>query len=522
MEVREVFTKAHATPFFNLATSPWVRVTVDGELQELSLEGVMRQAHLIEDIAESNSLTRAAFYRFLTTFLNYGIILSDVTRRDAGKMYQEGSGLSEDFMEALFAETGEHLWLFHPSKPFLQDPRLLSSIADLKAGEVKRISDLSLHLPGGSSSAWQVKPNAASMVEGRPYAQAARDLVTRWFYVLPGNTSKIRLQDGSLRGSQAGSPFSEGIADVTNAFYKSSSLLRSLLASLPSAWQEETGEEPEQLGWMDPAYPSIRASRLYQASVSNASSLLGPPVGGQVETIIRASVPFPKSKTDQIALLSRESDPFRLVERLTSKAGKETLKAVRLQPSSSGLETLNKLLRPSLVKDSPTSIINVSSTWLQGLVDITKLDLEILITSKQGNAAGPKYEEAQTAIYAASQIVLEDEATDRLRSILEASFKEKVGIRARLSSAVYQASRGRGTDNALGYSLVPVARTLWDERALAVVLRVYEGTIEDPFEALKKEALAAYDRAVAPIKNSPSHRAACIKARIYLKGMRNE
>lgn len=519
MDVREVFTSAHATPFFNLATDPWVRVVISEEVCTLSLKEAMQKAHLIEDIAEGNSLTRAAFYRFFSTFLNYGLVLADITRSEAGKMYQEGTGLSEDFIDTLFEDTKKYLYLFHPRKPFLQDLRLLSSIADLKPGEVKRISDLSLHLPGDSSSAWQVKPNAAPMMDGRSYAQTARDLVTRWFYVLPGNTSKIRLQDGTLRGSQAGSPFSEGIADITNSFYKSNSLLRSLLASLPASWQED--EDPA-LGWMDVHYPSISSSKIYQASTSSASALLGPAVDDKVETLLRASVPFSKLKTDQVALLSRESDPFRLVERVTSKTGKETLKTVRLQPSSSGLETLNKLLRPSLVKDSPTSIVNITNTWLQGIVDVSSLDLELLVTSKQGNAAGPKYEEAQTALYAAGQIVLQDEANLRLLSILEASFAEKVGIRARLSSAVYQASRGRGSDNALGYSLVPVARTLWDELALATVLKVYEGSIEDPFAALKKEALVAYDRAVSPIKNSPSHRAACIKARIYLKGMRNE
>ncbi len=271
---RTAIAAAHAEPRYNLAGEGWIPVLQAGAPRLVGVRELLAGAHQIGDLAVPHPLLRAALRRYLLA------LCADVVRADRNRdvgdwqdAHAANGGFTTGQIDELLARHGEHLYLWHPVSPFLQDQRLAETL--LKPNADLAVQDLVLHLPSGSSAAWWVKAGDPSLVGGLDPARTAMWLLARWFYAVNGNCADIVLPGGATVGAQHGGVYAETVAELTHAFrVDGQSLFRSLLRGLPATLGNAGADPTGSCAWLDPAQPGPSGHPLYQATINPAAVLL--------------------------------------------------------------------------------------------------------------------------------------------------------------------------------------------------------------------------------------------------------
>lgn len=433
---RTAIAAAHAQPRFDLADERWIPVVQAGATRTVGLRELLTRAHQIGDIALPHPLLRAALRRYLLA-LTADIIRADRDRDvdDWQDAHAANDGFSAEHVDELLSRHGEHLYLWHPASPFMQDHRLAQFL--LKPGADLPVQDLILHLPSGSSAAWWVKAGEPLLRGGLDPARTAMWLLARWFYAVNGNCADVHLPDGSTVGSQHGGVYAETVAAVSHAFrVDGRSLFRSLLRGLPATLGNAGEDLAGSCAWLDPAQPGPSGNPLYQATINPAAVLLtSRNDAGDTARFVRGSLPLPAAQTKQLRDLALQADRHRMVS--VNTAGK--LSTVRIAPGVQRTEVLRALHRAGLEGGQLHGVVNSADCWLPPSVDdVGQERLELLLVSKAGTGSSPVWDDIAgvdlPARYA-DQAHPDPQYVEHVRAAVKVAFDPKDGVRHRLERA---------------------------------------------------------------------------------------
>lgn len=525
--LRSQMQAAHSAPRVHLRTEPWIPVHArGGAAVELGLRDVLLRAHELADLAEPNPLTRAALRRYLTAIATVLVRRSAAGHELWEERLRDNRGFAPEQVEAVLADLDEHLWLYHPVTPFLQDRRLIAAMLSPK---LMSAAELVAHLPGETETAWFTKRTDPDATAGLTTAEAARALVTRWFYTINGNSADVTTSAGKV-SAQAGSAFSEGPAAITHVFRVSgtslfATLLRNLTADLVEATDGTTTADGP--AWADPSGPVVSGDPLYRYTLTATAALLGPPADGdRVVTVLRGPIPRPAHEVKQLRDSARDADPHRI---LITRAGAGGAKALRLFADDHRVHNLNQLRRavlPHATRSLHHGVAGEDRLWLHVSRSSRHGEtLELLLAMKQGAASAPKW--SQTATVALPALILDPDLAE-LDGILQACFDQRTGIKDRLTFAVSCALGRRDQDgkpaparasDLPAKAAVEVAKRAWLDVADAVVEQVRAGEVTEA-EARDRLWQAAHDAlrtATAPYAGTVRYAASIIVAERELR-----
>jgi len=260
-----------ATPRFDLCTQPWLPVLLDGDVVLWSLEQLLAGAHRTQGFAVASALQRHALLRFCTALV-MALHLFDPDH-DWRRVVRAGAPLPADATSQLLERLRAHLWLQHPTTPFLQDPTLPARITnrvgrnDGPTDVTDPCSALLAHLPLNSSPAWWYKPGEAGELTN---AELARGLVVRHYAALPGNEAGTE-PDG--RRFSPGGQMISGPNDSSEVFWHTGTLAGTLVAGLRADDLDRIGQG-SRFFWEAPDDPQLHQDPLWRATVSAAATLL--------------------------------------------------------------------------------------------------------------------------------------------------------------------------------------------------------------------------------------------------------
>ncbi len=103
---------------YNLIHKPWIPcLTLEDEVIELGLLGMLVQAHRLREIADPSPLVVIALHRLALAVLHR--LFGPKTYSAWGELWEEGEWPGEP-LAAYFEEWRDRFDLFHPEKPFFQ------------------------------------------------------------------------------------------------------------------------------------------------------------------------------------------------------------------------------------------------------------------------------------------------------------------------------------------------------------------------------------------------------------------
>ncbi len=433
---RTAIAAAHAEPRYNLADEGWIPTLQAGEPRLVGVRELLADAHRIGDLAVPHPLLRAALRRYLLA------LCADVVRADRNRdvgdwqdAHAANAGFTTGQIDELLARHGEHLFLWHPLSPFLQDQRLARTL--LKPNADLAVQDLVLHLPSGSSAAWWVKAGDPSLVGGLDPARTAMWLLARWFYAVNGNCADIVLADGSTVGAQNGGVYAETVAKLTHAFrVDGQSLFRSLLRGLPATLGNASADPTGSCAWLDPAQPGPSGHALYQATINPAAVLLtGRDGAGDTTRFVRGAVPLPAAQTKQLRDLALQADRHRIVS--VDAAG--TSSTVRIPPGVQRTEVLRLLHRAALEGGQLVGVVNSADCWLPtSAATIEQERLDLLLVSKAGTGSSPVWDDMSGVDLPArytDPAHPDPRYVEHVRAAVKVAFDPKDGVHQRLERA---------------------------------------------------------------------------------------
>lgn len=440
-QARVNLQEAHATPVYDLTVETWIPVLRDGSVVCVGLRALFADAHRITDIAVPNPLLRAALRRFL------GALTADLIRRNRHTsadewldIHSDETGFTVTQIDGLFAAHQPHLWLWHPSSPFLQDRRLSTTL--VKPQDDQPVQELVLHLPSGSSAAWWVKAGEPALQGGLPPDQSALWLIARWFYAINGNCGTVQLSDDTLGTSQGGGTFAETIATVTHAFrVDGASLLRTLLRGQPE-WlntgvaYSDSDSSLYSCAWLDLEQPRPSPDPLYGSTVNVASVLLsGIDEYGNTTRFVRGPTPLPKLDAKNLRDEALKNDAHRVIFR-----GDKGDSVLRVLPSSMRSDVLQAFHRTGFDSHNLHGVINSANCWLSvDHLTVEQERLELLLIAKGGTGPSPVWEEVSGVEFPARYLDPghpNPQITEHIRAAVAIAFDPKTGVRQRLEWAV--------------------------------------------------------------------------------------
>lgn len=516
-QARTRIAAVHAVPRFDLTLEPWIPVLHAGEVRTVGLGELFRDAHHISDLAIPNALLRASVRRLLSA------LTADLVRREENLLvddwellHADNTGFTPEQVQALLNGHADHLWLWHPQTPFLQDPRLAAGLVKPHADQP--VQELLLHLPSGSSAAWWVKAQEPALLGGLGPAQTALWLTARWFYAINGNCGDLRLPDGSTVSSQAGGAFAETVATITHAFrVDGTSLFRSLLRGLPTALPEGPGElsghqsPPASCAWLDTEQPRPSADPLYLATLNPSALLLAArDDSGNTTRFVRASTPLSGDVAKSLRDVAMNQDRHRI----TTVTDKGTLQAIRVLPTTLHGDLLQAFHRAGFDGQRLVGVINSSDCWLHAdapTVDGERLDL--LLVRKGGTGSSPVWEELVGVELPARQVDPSHpnpRVVEHVRAAVQVAFDPKTGVRPRLEWAVADLLAQPGPegwkrpkrDNTTAQALTEAAVHAWLARTADAFEDVLSSTDPDDLtrwkNAVWNAARAAFDDVAKP------------------------
>ncbi len=116
------------TEHYNLLDTPWLPVRLaNGEVREMGLLEVFREAGCISALAETEPPSVIAQYRLLLAITHRALLLEYGAWKDSGRLRWFREGLPIDVVERYLERWRERFWLFHPQYPFMQVAALASA-----------------------------------------------------------------------------------------------------------------------------------------------------------------------------------------------------------------------------------------------------------------------------------------------------------------------------------------------------------------------------------------------------------
>lgn len=520
--LRRQLLEAHATPRVDLVSEQWIPI-IDrtGNVRRVSVEDLLLHAHEIKDLAESDPIIRAALRRFIQALTAQTVRLAGASNSEWLSRCEDSPRFKESEVAALIADQRKYLWLYHPEFPFLQDIRLIDA---LTKPEALSTDELTAHLPGRSEAAWFVKVNDPLSGKGIEPTAAARGLVARWFYHLPGNSSSVLTPDGT-DSAQYGGAFSEGVATTTHAFRVSpSSLATTLLRNLTSEMVKNPANASYAgLAWSYHDRSAISQDALYLSTLTASSTLLAPIAsGGHIKLLVRGPIPQNKETVKQARESALQSDPHRIIVQSTKKDGNLVPKVIRKSPSTHPLRILDSIHREALNTEQGhlRGIITDSDLWLTGVRGRHDETIELFLADKQGNGASPKWKEVRTVNLPAAQMDPEAPAFQELIPILTECFENKIGIMDKLKWAICDALNDNNPKDRSDATnrLVKIAQSRWLELAAA---RIEYATINKTppvktNQALYVDAREVFQEILRPYTATTRYVASVVRAQKHI------
>ncbi|WP_307848453.1 type I-E CRISPR-associated protein Cse1/CasA [Streptomyces sp. RK31] len=195
-----------SSPHFETDKEPCIPVLFpDGRQEELGWRDVLLRAHLIKDLALPVPPAASAVLRLLVVMAARVSGLDARGRRRMTarqwaarrrELLAQPAGFDPDAVHAYF---DAYVWdLFHPARPFLQDPRLASQCPQ-RAG----VNKLVFGRPEGNNLSW-LSPHSDSDPQPVPSAQALWHMLIHHYYGAAGQWSVRTVGDRSLSRAKAG------------------------------------------------------------------------------------------------------------------------------------------------------------------------------------------------------------------------------------------------------------------------------------------------------------------------------
>lgn len=479
---RTALVALHSNPLFDLQHEAWIPVLRDGAVTHVGLRELFTTAHLLTDLAVPQPLLRAGLRRFLEALTAEVIIRSpDLTSNDWRTSHANNVGFTADQVDALFDAHGDHLWLWHPTSPFLQDQRLADTAT--KPQDTLPITDMVLHLPSGSGKAWWVKAGEPALDGGLDPAGTALLLIARWFYAANGNCASVRLADGTLIGSQQGGAFADTVATVTHAFRTDpTSLYRTLVRGVPKALVtlDLASNMPAQLGscaWLDLTQPHDSPSPLYRATLNAAAVLLTgrDDRSGAVTTWLRGSAPLDRENAKRLRDTTRDADPHRIVRVANGKSS-----VVRIAPGALRAEAVREFHRDALASARLSGVVASGDCFITPTrAQIAREQIELFLATKGGTGTSPVWDDLAAMTLPALTIDPDSPDWADVVAVVSVAFAPKTGVQAALETAIRDLLAQRSPD---GWQHLK-----WDDRSFAGLrskaVAVWLATIGDAFNA---------------------------------------
>jgi hypothetical protein len=427
----------HAMPEFDLQHEPWIPILRDATVRQVGLRTLLTDAHRITDIAVPQPLLRAGLRRFLTA-LTADLIRHDTSLDDDAweRAHARNNGFTAGQVDRLLAIHADHLWLWHPKSPFLQDQRLAESSTKPQAD--LPIQDMVLHLPSGSTMAWWVKAGEPALDGGLAPAATALLLIARWFYAANGNCGDVRLSNGNTVGSQSGGVFAEGVAPITHAFrVDATSLFRTLVRGLPKRLIGSSAtSNPVTAGcaWLDLRQPRRSGDALYLATLNPAAVLLtGQGDDGAVTAWLRGSTPIPGEDAKALRNAANDADQHRIS--WIQPNGK--LSRVKIDPGALRAEAVQQFPREAIGARQLTGVVVSSNCFIvpdRASIDAERLDL--LLVTKGGTGSSPVWDDMAGLELPARYVDPDTPNFAEVRTLVAAAFDPKDGAQVQLERAI--------------------------------------------------------------------------------------
>lgn len=241
-------------PSFDLATEPWIPVRyvpgIDGPA-EVGLIELFTQAHQIADIALPVPPTASGLWRVLYLIAARISGLSDLDaeldrkpwKRKRNSILKVG-GFSPDDVEHYFAVHAERFDLFHPERPWLQDPRLASECAKSTG-----INKLVMGRASGNNLVWlshhtDLAPQPIRAAEAAWYLLA-------WLYYGPSGKITARTVGSRTESNMTAGPIRSRIS-----FHPlGKNLFDSLVIGIPFPDPFADRPDPDIAPWEDEGLP---------------------------------------------------------------------------------------------------------------------------------------------------------------------------------------------------------------------------------------------------------------------------
>ncbi|MGW4382464.1 type I-E CRISPR-associated protein Cse1/CasA [Kitasatospora sp. NPDC004531] len=237
----------------DLAHEPWIDcLYADGVVRRVGLLQAVLDAHLIADIAPPYPAAYGALYRLLAAF-SYRVTGLDRLQEgeSAESWYRRrnrrfGTAFDPDAVEEYFGRHHDRFGLYHPVRPFLQDPRLATDCKDTSG-----INKLVVGGASGSARPWFNGKHGDRSQRPLPSAQAALHLVM-WAYYGSGGTVTTRSHGGITTQTGCQSAPARG----TVGYHPLGATLHAtLLAHLVPPGTPEADGRPDEAMWERDRHP---------------------------------------------------------------------------------------------------------------------------------------------------------------------------------------------------------------------------------------------------------------------------
>jgi CRISPR system Cascade subunit CasA len=233
-------------PAFDLLDRPWIPVARDGVTIRVGLRALLTDAHQLQDLAVPVPPAAAMLWRVLyalaarVTGLAEPDISADAWHARRGQVLAEGR-FPPDRIGAYLDPVADRFDLFHPERPWLQDPRLR-----IESPKSAGVDKLALGRPAGNNQVWFDHHHHGNQ-QPLPAAEATWHLLAQLGYgpagtgavrTVPGAAPSKTLRAGPLRRALSFHPLG---AD----------LFESLVAGLfdPGAVRPDATASPDLCAW---------------------------------------------------------------------------------------------------------------------------------------------------------------------------------------------------------------------------------------------------------------------------------
>ncbi|GAA3446726.1 type I-E CRISPR-associated protein Cse1/CasA [Planomonospora venezuelensis] len=213
---------------FDLRSQKWILARSGSRIEPTGLRELFIRAHELTDIDSPAVPAASALWRILTVIAARVAGLDDMTlspdewhtrRTD---LLTAQSGFGEDRVAAYFDRYGERFDLFHPERPFLQDPRLAE-----ECGKSSGINKLVLSRPAGNNQPWFSHHSDLKTVP-IPAREAVWHLLAQLFYGPSGRCTSRTVNGTSEANSTAGP-----LRSVISFHPLGRTIFESLIAGIP-------------------------------------------------------------------------------------------------------------------------------------------------------------------------------------------------------------------------------------------------------------------------------------------------